>query len=149
MEDLLSSIPAVSELPAGQETVEQTRKESKDEPCVHRLFELQAERAPHALAVIDSRQQLTYGELNERAEQLAHCLHQLGVTLEVPVAVCLERSAELVIALLAVLKAGGAYLPLEPTHPHERLEFMLRDAAAPVLLIRGASKEDWAARFPF
>src|SRR5688572_17648666 len=99
-------------------------EECPPDPCVHRLLEEQARRAPEALAVTDGRQQLTYRELDERADELARRLLGLGVGPETLVAVCLERSVELVIAFLAVLKAGGAYLPLDPTHPVERLDLM-------------------------
>jgi amino acid adenylation domain-containing protein/non-ribosomal peptide synthase protein (TIGR01720 family) len=102
--------------------------------CLHRLFEEQAERAPDAVAVVSEREQLTYRELNRRANRLAHFLRRAGVGAEVPVAVCLERSAELVVALLAVLKAGGAYVPLDPAYPRERLALLLHDARAPLLL---------------
>src|SRR5207237_2544100 len=77
---------------------------------------------------------LTYRELNERANRLAHHLVERGVGPDVPVAVCLERSPQAIVALLAILKAGGAYVPLDPAHPHERLAFMLEDAAPPVLV---------------
>jgi amino acid adenylation domain-containing protein len=103
-------------------------------PCLHEAFEFQAQRRPRAIAVSFENQQLTYRELNERANQLAHHLARLGVTAEVPVAICVERSAEMVIGLLGILKAGGAYLPLDPSYPSERLEFMIDDAQPLVLL---------------
>jgi amino acid adenylation domain-containing protein len=104
--------------------------------CVHRLFEAQVERTPDAIAVISETEQLTYAELNRRANQLAHRLKALGVEPEVPVALCLDRSLEAVIGLLGVLKAGGAYVPVDPRHPMERLAFMLKDAGVPILLTR-------------
>jgi natural product biosynthesis luciferase-like monooxygenase protein/amino acid adenylation domain-containing protein len=152
MEELLSSTSAVSGLRAGPKKGRENDTGDgniADEPCVHQLVEQQAERTPDALAVADCHQQLTYRELNERAECLARQLAQLGVTMEVPVAVCLERSVELVVALLAVLKAGGAYLPLEPAHPRERHEFMLKDAAAPVLIVAESVRPSWATQVPF
>lgn len=91
---------------------------------------------PKALAVVSEEQALTYGELNRRANQLAHTLQRLGIGPNRLVAVCLERSPELVVALLGVLKAGGAYVPLDPAYPPERLAFMLNDAQAPVLITR-------------
>ena len=94
------------------------------------------ERTPDAIAVVFEAEQLTYGELNRRANQLAHHLRALGVGPEVVVAICLERSLEMVIGLLGILKAGGAYLPLDPAYPKERLAFMLKDAQVPVLLTR-------------
>ena len=102
--------------------------------CLHQLFEAQVERTPDAVAVAFEEEQLTYRELNERANQLAHYLRRLGVGPEVLVGVYMERSLELVIALLSILKAGGAYVPLDPVYPKERLAFMLEDAQAKVLL---------------
>ncbi len=81
---------------------------------------------------------LTYGELNARANQLAHRLRDLGVGPETVVGLCVERSLEMIIGLLGILKAGGAYLPLDPSYPPERLAFMLADAAAPVLLTQAS-----------
>ena len=86
------------------------------------------------MAVVSGTQRLTYRELNARANQLARHLQRLGVGPEVPVGVCLERSIELIVALLGVLKAGGAYVPIDPAYPAERLAFMLDDARVPVLL---------------
>src|ERR1019366_3221247 len=111
---------------------------------VHQLFEAQAERTPDAVAIVFEAEQLTYGELNRRANQLAHHLRALGVGPEVLVAICLERSLEMVIALLGVLKAGGAYLPLDPAYPKERLAFMLEDAQVPVLLTQERLVERFA-----
>ena len=81
-------------------------------------------------------EQLTYRELNERANRLAHSLRKSGVGPEVPVAVCLERSLEVVISLLGILKAGGVYLPLDPAFPKQRIAFMLEDSRASVLLTK-------------
>jgi amino acid adenylation domain-containing protein len=103
---------------------------------VHRLFEAQVDRAPDGIAVAFEAEALTYGQLNRRANQLAHHLRALGVGPEIVVAVCLERSLAGVIGLLGILKAGGAYLPLDPAHPKERQAFMLRDAEVPVVLTR-------------
>src|SRR6185436_5909468 len=94
----------------------------------------QAAETPDAVAVLFEGQQLNYRELNVRANQLAHYLRQLGVGPEVLVGIYLERSLELVIALLGILKAGGAYLPLDPTYPSERVQFMIEDSGAHVLL---------------
>jgi amino acid adenylation domain-containing protein len=106
--------------------------------CVHRLFEEQAARTPGETAVVGEDEALTYAELNARANRLAHHLRGLGVGPEARVGVFLERGVELVVGLLAILKAGGAYLPLDPAYPAERLDFMLRDAAVPVLLAHSA-----------
>ena len=103
---------------------------------VHQLFERQAVENPDALAVIYKDRQLTFGELNQQANQLAHYLRGNGVSAEIRVALCLERSPEMIVALLAVLKAGGVYVPLDPSYPRERLRFMLDDSAAPVVLMR-------------
>ena len=107
------------------------------EQCVHELFEAQVARTPDAIAVVFEDQQLTYGELNRRANRLAHYLRaEYGVGPEVRVALCLERGLELVIAILGVLKAGGAYVPLDPEYPGERLRFILEDSGARLLLTR-------------
>ncbi|HYH79360.1 MAG TPA: amino acid adenylation domain-containing protein, partial [Longimicrobium sp.] len=102
--------------------------------CLHRLVEAQAVRTPDAAAVVFEGEALSYGELDRRANQLAHHLRRHGVGPEVRVAVCAERSPELVVALLGVLKAGGAYVPVDPANPAERIAHTLRDAGAAVLL---------------
>jgi amino acid adenylation domain-containing protein len=101
---------------------------------LQQLFEAQAARTPDAVAVVCEDQQLTYRELNRRANQLAHYLRGHGVGPEVLVGICMERSLELVVGLLGILKAGGAYVPLDPAYPPARLAFMLDDSQAPVLL---------------
>jgi amino acid adenylation domain-containing protein len=113
------------------------------EICLHQLFEQQVAVAPASVAVLSGAQELSYGELNERANQLAHYLRSLGVGAESLVGVCLRRSAEMVVALLGIMKAGGAYLPLDPEYPAERLSFMLADAGAQVLL----TERQWEERF--
>jgi len=102
--------------------------------CVHQLFEAQVERSPDVEAVVFEDQRLSYRDLNTRANRLAFRLRRLGVGPEVMVGICLERSLDMVLGLLAVLKAGGAYLPLDPSYPHERLTFMLSDSGAKVLI---------------
>ncbi|MDZ7949849.1 amino acid adenylation domain-containing protein [Nostoc sp. DedQUE09] len=104
------------------------------EQCIHELFEAQVERTPDAVAVVFESEQLTYRQLNTKANQLAHYLRSLGVKPEVLVGICVERSLSMVIGLLAILKAGGAYVPLDPAYPPERLAFILQDAAVSVLL---------------
>ncbi|MDP9050381.1 MAG: amino acid adenylation domain-containing protein, partial [Acidobacteriota bacterium] len=111
-----------------------TVEERPANKCVHQLFEEQVAIAPEAVAVVFEDASLSYGELNRRANRLAHYLRDLGVKPDARVAICLERSFEMVIGLLAVLKAGGAYLPLDPAHPKERLQFMLTDSAAMVII---------------
>jgi amino acid adenylation domain-containing protein len=101
---------------------------------VHQLFEAQVERTPTEVAVVFEGQQLTYQELNARANQLARSLRSLGVGPDVPVGVCLERSLEMAVAIPAVLKAGGAYLPLDPEYPKQRLRVMLEDAQPAVVV---------------
>lgn len=101
---------------------------------VHELFEAQVKRTPNAWALEYDLDQLSYSDLNERSNQLAHYLRTLGVGPEVRVALCLERGIEMVIGILGVLKAGGAYVPLDPEYPLERLRFIAEDAQAPVLL---------------
>ncbi|HEX8189187.1 MAG TPA: amino acid adenylation domain-containing protein [Pyrinomonadaceae bacterium] len=111
-----------------------TAAEYPQEKRLHELFEGQAARTPAAVAVTFEGQQLSYGELNERANRLARRLRHLGVGPERVVAIMADRSPEMVVAILATLKAGGAYLPLDPAYPQERLRFMLEDAGARVLL---------------
>jgi amino acid adenylation domain-containing protein len=102
--------------------------------CAHELFEQQVARDPDAVALMWKGQHLTYGELNQRANQVAHHLRARGVGPEVLVGVALERTPELVVALLAVWKAGGAYVPLDPSYPQQRLSYMVGDADVRVLL---------------
>ncbi len=111
---------------------------------IHELFAGQAERTPEAIAVVCGGEKLSYEELNARANQLGHYLRQQGVGPEVRVAVCLERSVEMVAALLAVLKAGGAYVPLDPAYPQERLRFMVEDSEAAVLLTESRFAQQFA-----
>ena len=102
--------------------------------CVHQLFELQAERTPDAVALIFGEEQMTYRELNQRANQLAHYLRKHGVESNVRVGISMQRSFEMIVAIFGVLKAGGTYVPLDPGYPQERLAFMLEDAQTPILL---------------
>jgi amino acid adenylation domain-containing protein/non-ribosomal peptide synthase protein (TIGR01720 family) len=111
-----------------------TRRQYTTRECLHQLIEGQVERTPQRLAVIFEKEQLSYRELNQRANQLAHYLQTAGVGPDVLVGVCLERSLELIISLLAILKAGGAYVPFDPSYPAERLAFMLEDSGVSVLL---------------
>ncbi|WP_196297254.1 AMP-binding protein, partial [Xanthomonas albilineans] len=102
--------------------------------CVHELFEAQVARDPSAIAVVQGEVSLTYAELNARANRLAHYLRGLGVRPDDRVAICVQRSVEMVVAVVAVLKAGGAYVPLDPTYPVERLAYMLEDSAPVAVL---------------
>ncbi|MBW4678316.1 MAG: AMP-binding protein [Desmonostoc geniculatum HA4340-LM1] len=115
-----------------------TKADYNQKQCLYQLFENIVEQTPHAVAVVFEDEQLTYSELNARANQLAHYLRQLGVKPEVLVGICVERSLPMIIGLLAILKAGGAYVPLDPSYPKERLEFILEDTQAPVLLTQAS-----------
>ena len=121
-----------------------TVSEYRKDKCVHQLFEEQVERAPEAVAAVFEDQQLTYRELNERANGLARHLQSLGVGPEVRVGICLPRSLDMLIGLLGILKAGGCYLPLDPAYPKERLAFMLKDSQAPVLLTQQELADEFA-----
>lgn len=109
--------------------------------CIHQLFEEQAARFPERIAVVFEGAELTYRELNQRANKLANYLQQRGVGPEIVVGLCMERSIEMLVAILAILKAGAAYLPLDPHYPRERLESMLFDAQATVVLTQGQFAE--------
>jgi amino acid adenylation domain-containing protein len=114
--------------------------------CIQTLFEEQVEKNSNKVALISDTARLTFGEVNQRANQLAHYLKRRGVGPEVLVGICVERSPEMVVGLLAVLKAGGAYVPLDPGHPAERTSFMLKDSAAQLLLTQhglGESLGNW------
>ncbi|MGD1948562.1 MAG: amino acid adenylation domain-containing protein, partial [Leptolyngbyaceae cyanobacterium] len=102
--------------------------------CIHQLVETQADRTPEATAVVFGDQHLSYGQLNQQANQLGHFLQKHGVGPEVRIGICLEKSLELLVAVLGVLKAGGAYVPLDPNYPAERLSFMVEDAQTALIL---------------
>jgi amino acid adenylation domain-containing protein len=135
----LSALPLLGEAERERLRVE-WNDTSREIPrrCIHELFEERARMAPEREALVFAGRSWTYRRLNESANRLAHRLIRLGVGPDVPVALFLERSAELVVAILAVLKAGGAYLPLETGYPAERLAAMLADAGPPVLLTQAA-----------
>ncbi|WP_341528319.1 amino acid adenylation domain-containing protein [Nostoc sp. UHCC 0302] len=113
--------------------------------CIHQLFEAQVEKTPHSIAVVFKEEQLTYQELNHRANKIAHYLQSLGVKPEVLVGICVERSLEIIIGMLGILKAGGAYVPLDPTYPKERLSFMLSDSQVQVVLTQEKFVEELTA----
>lgn len=102
--------------------------------CIHQLFENQVKHTPKAIAVVFEDKQLTYQQLNEQANQLAHYLINKGVGPEVLVGLCIERSLDMIVALLAILKSGGTYVPLDPSYPQERLIFILNDTQTDILL---------------
>ncbi|NEQ62470.1 MAG: amino acid adenylation domain-containing protein, partial [Moorea sp. SIO4A1] len=135
-EQSIATMPLLTEAERQQLLVEwnDTSAEYPQDKCIHQLFEEQAERTPDAVAVVFEEEQLTYRELNQRANQLAHYLQELGVGPEVLVGICVERTHLMLVGLLGILKAGGAYVPLDPAYPQERLAYMLEDAQAPVLL---------------
>ena len=102
--------------------------------CIHQLFEAQVERTPDATAIVFHETRVTYRDLNVRANKLAHYLRRLGVGPEVQVGIMLRRTVEMIVSALAVLKAGGAYMPLDPEYPEERLGFMREDGELHVLI---------------
>ncbi|OUL26116.1 non-ribosomal peptide synthetase [Nostoc sp. 106C] len=132
----LSSLPLLTAAEIHQQLIKwnNTQTEYPKDKCIHQLFEEQVEKTPDAIAVVFKGKQLTYQELNQRANQLAHYLRKLNIKAEVPVAICLERSLEMIISILAILKAGGVYVPIDHTYPSERLAWMLEDIQTPVLL---------------
>jgi len=109
--------------------------------CIHQLFESQVERTPDAVAVVFGDREVTYRELNERSNQLAHHLRKLGVKADVLVGICVERSVEMMVGVLGILKAGAAYVPLDPGYPRERLAFMLRDSRVTLLLTQAKLRQ--------
>lgn len=139
----ISQLPLLTQAEYHQITVEwnDTQIEYPQGLCLHQWFEAQVQRTPDAIAVIFTDQQLSYRDLNARANQLAHFLQRQGIGANVRVGICLERSLEMVIGLLGILKAGGAYVPLDPTYPRTRLEWMLSDAQVSVLLTQAQVAE--------
>jgi amino acid adenylation domain-containing protein len=142
----VSELPLLSEPERHQLLVEwnDTQTEYPQDKCIHELFEEQVGKTPDEVAVVFEEQQLTYQELNQRANQLAHYLQTLGVEPEEMVGICIERSIEMVVGLLGILKAGGAYVPLDPEYPKERLNYLLSDARPLVLL----TQQSFAESFP-
>jgi amino acid adenylation domain-containing protein len=136
----LSEIPLLTPAEERQilEQWNDTRRPFPGTASIHELFEAQVRSAPASLAVVFEDESLTYAELNLRANRLAHRLRAVGVGPEVIVGICLDRSLDLMVAVLGVLKSGGAYLPLDPDYPEERLAFLLQDTRSPVLLTRRA-----------
>lgn len=132
----LSDLPVLTEAERHQLLVEwiDTQADYAQDKCIHELFEAQVRRVPDAVVMSFEGQHLTYWELNRRANQLAHYLQGLGVGPETLVGICVDRSLELVIGLLGILKSGGAYVPLDLVYPQERLAFMLEDTRVPILL---------------
>ncbi|HSU17578.1 non-ribosomal peptide synthetase [Longimicrobium sp.] len=144
-EDDRTAVDRLDVLPADErarvlEAWNDTAADYPADACVHELFEAQAERTPHAVAVEGERagDALTYAELNARANRLAHHLRSRGVGPDVRVGLCMERSMEMIVALLAIVKAGGAYVPLDPQYPADRLRHMLADSRPAVVLTQRA-----------
>lgn len=142
----LSAVSFVSAAERHQLLVEwnRTRVSFPSTSCFHRLFEEQVERRPDAPAVACGADRLTYRQLNERANRLAHHLRSLGAGPEARVGICLERSLEMLVGLLGVLKAGAAYVPLDPAYPKERITYMLEDAAVRLLVTQSEVLAGWA-----
>ena len=140
----IATLPILTEAERHQILVEwnDTAADYPKDKCIHQLFEEQVERTPDAIALEFEDKQITYRELNRRANQLAHYLISLGIGPEKLVGICVERSIEMVVGLLGILKAGGAYVPLDPTYPKERLRFMLEDSQVSVLLTQETLVED-------
>jgi len=111
-----------------------TKTDYPKNQCIQQLFEEQVKKFPDAIALVSNDQQLTYRELNARANQLAHYLHKLDVRPDALVGICMERSMEMIVGVLGILKAGGAYVPLNPSYPGERLAFILEDTHAAIVL---------------
>src|SRR5437588_7311939 len=131
----LAALPPLTEAEEEQLLVGWNKREEYGEvKSLAEEFEKQVERRGEAIAVSFGEEEVSYGELNERANQVGHYLREKGVGRETLVGVCMERSAELVVVLLGILKAGGAYVPLDPRYPRERLGFMVKDAGVGVLV---------------
>lgn len=152
----VAELPLLTERERQQILVEwnQTEADYPAQWSIHEWVESQVRQTPHAVAVaantpspmLGGKSELTYYELNARANQLAHYLRRLGVKAEVPVAICAERSLEMMIGLLAILKAGGAYVPLDPSYPKERLAFVLEDALGEVKVL--LTQQKWLDHLP-
>ncbi|MGA4108986.1 amino acid adenylation domain-containing protein, partial [Ralstonia nicotianae] len=127
------------------ESWNETKAAYPDASTIHGLFEAQVRRTPEAIAVVHEGQQVSYAELNARANRVAHALRRLGVGPDARVGLCAERSVELVIGLLGILKAGGGYVPLDPSYPQDRLAYMLEDSAPVAVLAQSNTREQLGA----
>ncbi|MEQ8464529.1 non-ribosomal peptide synthase/polyketide synthase [Coleofasciculus sp. E1-EBD-02] len=147
-QERVSQLPMLTEVEQQQLLVDwnQTQTDYPQSKCIHQLFEEQVARSPKAVAVVFEQEQLTYEQLNCRANQLAHYLRSQGVRPDVLVGLCVERSLSMVVGLLGILKAGGAYVPLDPEYPTERLNYMLEDAQVSVLLTQQQFVETFHGR---
>ncbi|WP_084614919.1 condensation domain-containing protein, partial [Pseudomonas batumici] len=140
-----SALNSLSILPADEREqllvgFNDTALDYPQEQTIHGLFEAQVERTPDSLAVVQGGTRLSYRELNEQANRLAHALRKQGVQPDSRVGICVERGAEMVVGLLAILKAGGGYVPLDPAYPVERIAYMLQDSALAAVLVQAATQ---------
>jgi non-ribosomal peptide synthetase component F len=142
-QESIDRLPLLDEAERRQLLVEwnNTQRPYPHDRCIHELFEEQVERTPDATALVHEEQSLTYAHLNSRANRLAHYLQGLGVGPDVRVAICARRGIEMVVGALATLKAGGAYMPLDPESPLERLSYMLEDAGVGVVVTQRALED--------
>ncbi|WP_445245470.1 AMP-binding protein, partial [Microcoleus sp. OTE_8_concoct_300] len=108
--------------------------DSLSNQCIHHLFQEQASKTPGKIALVMGDKKLTYSTVNDRANQLAHGLRNLGVGIEIPVGICLRRSPFAVVAILGILKAGGAYVPVDPDYPEARKQYIIEDSGCGVLI---------------
>ena len=115
--------------------------EYPQDKCIHHWFEEQVDRTPDGIAIVFENQQLTYRELNNRANQLASYLMTLGVRPDTLVGICVDRSVETIVGILGILKAGGAYVPLDPSNPQDRLEYILKNAQVQILVTQSTLLE--------
>ena len=140
----ISKLPLLTSLERQQllDSGNDTKIDYPQNKCIHQLFEEQVAKTPSDVAVIFGDRQLTYQELNNKANQLAHYLQQLGIKPDVRVGICMERSIDMVVGLLAIMKAGGAYIPLDPFYPRERIAFILEDAQVCILLTQACLVND-------
>jgi amino acid adenylation domain-containing protein len=138
----LSQLPLMNEAERQQLLTDwnQTTTPYERDACIHEIFESRVRETPQATALVFQGRQITYVELNERANQLAHRLRKSGVQPDAPVGLCLDRSPEMIIAMLAILKAGGAYVPLDANVPRERLAFMIRDTGVRLIITTGGDR---------
>ncbi|MHC0067443.1 SDR family NAD(P)-dependent oxidoreductase [Nostoc sp. UIC 10890] len=132
----VAQLPLLSEVERHKLLVEwnNTATDYPSDKCIHQLFEQQVEKTPNSIAVVFEEEQLTYQQLNQKANQLAHYLQTLGVKPEVLVGICIEYSIDMIVGLLGILKAGGVYVPLDPNYPQERLAFMQEDSNVHIIL---------------
>jgi amino acid adenylation domain-containing protein len=139
----ISQLPILTDTERRQVVIKwnETKRHCPKDKCLHQLFEEQVKQTPESVAVIFEDQELSYEELNARANQLAHYLKKFGVGPETLVAICMEQSLEMIVGLVGILKAGGAYLPIDPEFPRERIQFMLHDSQASFLLTQARLDE--------